>query len=346
MRFLVLGGTAWLGGQVATAALARGHEVSCLARGTSGSPPDGAALVRADRDDAEAYDLVGRTDWDVVVDVARQPGHVRRATEALHDRCGRYVFVSSLNVYADHATPGADESAALLPPLGGDVMENMETYGEAKVACEQHVLGAFGQDRVLVARAGLIGGPGDVSGRTGYWPLRLARPASGDGQVLVPDIGDHATQVLDVRDLAAWLVDAGASGTAGAFNATGETVPFAAHLDAARTVADHHGALVTAPEDWLTEHDVQPWMGPRSLPLWLPEPEYAGFADRDNSAARAAGLTLRPLEETLADVLEWELAEGADRSRGAGLTRAEEGELLEDYAQEQPRDPRRRSTAP
>lgn len=332
MRLLVLGGTAWLGRHVAAAALDRGHDVTCLARGSSGAVAEGARMARADRDADDGLDEVLGTDWDVVVDVARQPGHVRRSTAALHDRCARYVFVSSCSVYADHGTPGADETAALLPALAGDVMETMESYGEAKVACEEHVRGAFGAERSLVARAGLIGGPGDVSGRTGYWPLRLARPAVPDGRVLVPDIADHATQVVDVRDLAAWLVEAGARGTAGVFNAVGEVVCFGQHLRFARDVARHDGPLVTASEEWLTAHGVEPWMGPRSLPLWLPMPEYAGFAARDGSAAHATGLTLRPLEQTLAHVLEWELALGADRSRGAGLTTRDEAELLDALA--------------
>jgi 2'-hydroxyisoflavone reductase len=329
MRFLVLGGTAWLGRHVAAAARDRGHDVTCLARGSSGDPVEGVHLVRADRDADNAVDQVDGSQWDVVVDVARQPGHVRRSTAALRDRAGRYVFVSSGNVYADHGTPRADETAALLPALEGDVMETMERYGEAKVACEEHVLDAFGRERSLVARAGLIGGPGDVSGRTGYWPLRLAQPAVPDGRVLVPDIADHPTQVVDVRDLAGWLVEAGARGTSGIFNTTGQVVPFGEHLRLARDVAGHDGPVVTASEEWLTAHGVQPWMGPRSLPHWLPMPEYAGFASRDGSAALAAGLALRPLEQTLGDVLEWELAQGADRPRGAGLTASDEAELLD-----------------
>ena len=178
MRLLVLGGTAWLGGYLTATALERGHHVTCLARGESGTVPEGAALIRADRDHPEAYDQVSQQDWDVVVDVSRQPGHVVRAVTALERRSESFVFVSSGNVYADHGTPGDDESAALLPALVGDVMESMETYGEAKVACERHVLAAFGTDRTLIARAGLIGGPGDIFDRTGYWPLRFVRPAA------------------------------------------------------------------------------------------------------------------------------------------------------------------------
>src|SRR4051794_4911578 len=160
MRLLVLGGTAWLGGYIATMALKRGHHVTCLARGESGAAPRGAHFKHADRDGPDAYGEVARTEWDVVVDVSRQPGQVERATAALAGYAGSFLFVSSVNVYADHSRPGDDEGAALLPALAGDTMETMETYGQAKVTCERRVLNAFGPDRSLIARVGLIGGPG------------------------------------------------------------------------------------------------------------------------------------------------------------------------------------------
>jgi nucleoside-diphosphate-sugar epimerase len=330
VRILVLGGTVWLGRCIADTAVDRGHHVTCLARGASAAPPDRAEFVRADRDRPDAYAGVSGVDWDVVVDVSRQPGQVRRAVEALADRAGTFVFISSASAYADHGTPGDDESAALLPPLEGEVMETMATYGEAKVACEQHVRAAFGPDRSLVIRVGLIGGPGDIFGRSGYWPLRFAQPAADDGSVLVPDAPALPTQVIDVRDLAAWVVDAGTAGVSGIFNAMGETTPLPDHLEVARTVAGHTGPVVPVGQEWLLAHDVEPWMGERSLPLWLPLPDYAGFSARDSSAARAAGLVTRPLADTLADTLEWELASGPDRPRLAGLTAEEERSLLAD----------------
>lgn len=329
MRLLVLGGTAWLGRCVAETAVELGHRVTCLARGESGTTAGGAVFVHADRDRPDAYDEVATDEWDVVVDVSRQPGHVRRAVAALADRSARFVFTSSGNVYADHGTPGADEGAALLPPLDGDVMASMETYGPAKVACERHVRTAFGADRSLILRVGLIGGPGDLFDRTGYWPLRFARPAVPDASVLVPDAPALSTQVIDVRDLARWIVESGEHRLSGTFNATGESMPLPQHLDVARAVAGHTGAIVPVDQEWLLAHGVEPWMGDRSLPLWLPLPEYAGFSARDSSAARAAGLSTRPLADTLADTLAWELATGPDRPRKAGLSAADERSLLD-----------------
>jgi 2'-hydroxyisoflavone reductase len=329
---LVLGGTAWLGGYVATTAVAAGHRVTCLARGKAGAIPPGVHFVPADRDGPDAYGAVAGDEWDVVIDVSRQPGQVRRAAAALADRAGSFGYVSSGNVYADHGTPGADESAALLPPLEADVMESMDTYGPAKVACERHVLDAFGPDRSLIARVGLIGGPGDTSGRTGYWPLRFHRPAAADGSVLVPAVPELSTQVIDVRDLARWLVHAGERRLSGVFDVVGETVPLSEHLATARAVAGHTGPLVAVDPDWLRAHEVSTWMGERSLPLWLPLPEYAGFSARDGSAARAAGLVHRPLAETLADTLAWELTRDPDRPRRAGLTDDDERQLLQALA--------------
>lgn len=231
MRLLVLGGTAWLGRATAAAAVQAGHEVVCLARGTSGATALGAALVVGDRTRPEAYDAVSGQRWDAVVDVARQPGQVRTAVAALESSAAHYVLVSSGNVYAEQRTVGADEDAPLHAPLEGDVMSSMEVYGPAKVACEQHVLCAFGPDRAMIARAGLLGGPEDPFDRSGYWPWRFARPAASDGAVLLPAAPDQPAQLLDVRDLAFWLVRAAEQHLPGVYNAVGETMPLGDHLE-------------------------------------------------------------------------------------------------------------------
>lgn len=327
MHLLILGGTAWLGQTVAQTALAAGHAVTCLARGLSGGVPEGATLVQADRDAPDALNSLPSTSWDAVIDVGRQPGQVRTAAHALAGRCGLYVFVSSASVYADHATPGADETAPVLAPLQADTMREMSDYGAAKAACEQHVLQAMGNDRALIARAGLIGGPGDVSDRSGYWPWRFARAQASGQPVLAPEPDTCATQLIDVRDLAQWLVTAAAQRTAGIFNALGETQPLAEHLALAREVAGHTGEVVTAPTEWLRAQGVEPWAGPKSLPLWLPMADYAGFSARDGRRAAAAGLARRPLRETLADTLRWERQRNQG-SRRAGLSDEDEAALV------------------
>ena len=326
MQILVLGGTAWLGGEVARAALERGHEVTCLARGQSGQAPPGVQMVSADRASATPYGLVSDQDWDGVVDVSWQPGFVRGALTALADRAGTWVYVSSGSVYAQHGTLDADESTPLLPALESDVAQ-IEQYGEAKVACEAHVLELAG-DRAVIARAGLIGGPGDTSDRTGYWPLRFAHPATEDGAVLVPDAPDQGTQVIDVRDLARWLVESAEQARAGVFNVVGDTTPLGRHLATARELAGHDGPLVTVSTPWLVEHGVEEWSGEKSLPLWLSSPGWEGFGHRSNAAARASGLQLRPLADTLRDTLAWELRTGPGRPRKAGLSPEDERALI------------------
>jgi 2'-hydroxyisoflavone reductase len=328
MLILVLGGTSWLGGEVARAAQARGHTVTCLARGDSGQAPPGVTFVRADRGEDTAYDQVGDQDWDGVVDLSWQPRFVRGAVAALAGRTGTWVYVSSCSVYAAHDTIGADESAALLPALEGDDT-TLETYGEAKVACERTVLDGIGEDRAVIARSGLIGGPGDHTDRTGYWPMRFAHPSTDDGAVLVPAEQDVWTQVLDVRDLAAWLVRSVEESLNGVFNVAGPATPLSRHLATARAVAGHSGPLVAAKTEWLVAHEVQEWAGPRSLPLWLHEAGWEGFAARGTQAAAATGLLCRPLEQTLSDVLAWEEAQGHGRPRRAGLTPADERQLIE-----------------
>lgn len=328
MQLLILGGTAWLGGHIAATALERGHQVTCLARGTSGAVPDGVAFIHADRSRPDAYDDAADDDWDGIVDVSSQPGQVRNATSAFRDRARNFIYISSCNVYAEHATPGQNEDAALLPALVTEVSESWETYGQAKVACEQHVLRAFGAGCSLIVRAGLIGGPGDLSHRTGYWPLRFARPSNNEARVLVPDPFGLATQIIDVRDLARWIVESACFSRSGTFNAMGETLPLGEYLESARRVAGHSGPVVARSSEWLLAQGVNPWMGERSLPLWIPNPEYAGFSARDCSAARAAGLTVRPVVETLADTLAWELASDRPAPRQAGLTDKDERALL------------------
>jgi len=331
VKILVLGGTSWLGGTLARVALERDHAVTCLARGESGRVPPGATFVSADRGEGRAYDRVREQDWDGVVDVSWQPGFVRQAVSALAGRTSRWVYVSSCSVYAAHDTIGADESAAVLPALVADVA-TMETYGEAKVACERAVLDGVGNDKTVIARSGLIGGPGDHTGRTGYWPSRFAHPSTKDGAVLVPAEQDVSTQVLDVRDLALWLVRCVEDSASGTYNVAGPATPLSEHLAVARSVAGHIGPLVGATNEWLVAHEVEEWAGPRSLPLWLHSVSTVGFAARSTAAAVAAGLVCRPLERTLTDVMHWELAhldDGHDRPGRAGLEPAQERQLLE-----------------
>lgn len=325
MKLLVLGGTGWLSREVAATALANAHAVTCLARTTG--VPDGAWAVSADRDHDDALAAVATQHWDAVIDVARQPGHVHRAVRDLAPVADRYLFVSTVSVYASHATPGADETAERLPPLSAEAMSGPDDYGLAKVACEDAALAGFGAERTLIARPGLIGGPGDPTGRTDYWPWRFAHPAV-EGEVLVPDAPDLPTALIDVRDLAAWLVHCVEQTTVGIFNAPGPSMPLPEHLNAARLAASSEARPTLAAQDWLLTHGVAEWAGPRSLPVWLADRSWYGMNLRSVDRARSAGLTTRPLVETLRDGLAWRQQQPDRDQRGAGLSDADERELL------------------
>ena len=323
-RILVLGGTAWLGREIARSALLRGDEVTCLARGESGGVADGVRFVAADRDGPDAYASVARERWDEIVDVSWQPGQVASAVSALADRAEHWTYVSSVSVYDGDPEPGDDETAPLQGEWHGEAATVAE-YGPAKVRCERLVGERMG-DRALLVRAGLLVGPGDPTDRFGYWVSRLA--LAGGDDVLVPDEPSMPVQVLDTRDLASWIATAAENGCTGAADAVGPVLTFAEVLSASAEAAEFRGRMVPADTDFLLANEVQYWSGPRSLPLWLPMPASAGVMSRAGVLARQLGLVTRPLAETLTDTLADERARGLDRPRRAGLDRVDEAALL------------------
>jgi 2'-hydroxyisoflavone reductase len=323
MRILVLGGTAFLSAEIVRQAVAGGHNVTCLARGSAAEPPEGAVWLKSDRSrGATAYDNV-EGEWDEVIDVARDPLPASEALDALAHRTAHWTFVSSCSVYAEASVPGAAEDAGLLPALAPGTPSTPENYGESKVAIEEATLRAT-HGKAHLCRAGLIGGPGDGSDRYGYWPARFARDSR---PAIVPAIDTHPTQVIDVRDLAAWILLAAEQRVTGALNALGDQVPFGEYISASRQAAAYGGDVVPAAVDWLAAHGVGYWAGPDSLPLWLP-PAHGGFMARSNKAAVDAGLPIRPWQETLADTLDDERRRGLDRPRKAGLTPETEARLV------------------
>ncbi|PFG18575.1 NAD-dependent epimerase/dehydratase family protein [Serinibacter salmoneus] len=325
-RVLVLGGTGWLGGEIARAALAAGAAVTCASRG-SAPAPSGARHVRVDRDAPDAFReqavaeaLAG--EWDEVVDVSSTPAHVSAAVTALGPRARHWTYVSTVSVYAANAQAGADESADLVEP------SDHSDYSHAKVAAERACQEGLG-DRLLIARPGLIVGPGDRGDRFGYWPARMARAAGRDGarRVLTPTIAGRAAQAIDVADLAAWITSAGAGGLTGAINAVGPETTYGHVLELAAAAAGANPEYVEVEDAWLLARSVNYWAGPRSLPLWLPE-EFSAMMRRSDAAFRAAGGRTRPLAETIERVLADERARGLDRERRSGLTAVEEASLL------------------
>jgi len=309
MKLLVLGGTRFLSREVATQAVARGWDVTCACRGASGPVPEGATHLPWDRTDAEPA-AVADGGWDAVVDVSRLPSQVLSAVAATSH--AHWVFVSTVSVYADNASPAMEP---LLDPITDDVdlAVDPEAYGGMKVACEQIV--QSGAPSSVVARPGLIVGPGDPTGRFAYWPQRLSR----GGEVLAPGRPDDVVQVIDVRDLAAWLLVLAEARTTGTYDAVGAPVPFSELLADVATGVGAEPDLTWVDQGFLQKHGVAPWAGDGSLPLWLPRPEYDGMLAHDPGPAEKAGLRLRPLAETAPDCLD---------SPVTALTPEREAELL------------------
>lgn len=299
MRLLVLGGTKFLGRAAVDEALRRGHEVTLFNRGqtNAGLYPE-AEHLQGDRDGGLGA-LRGR-EWDAVIDPSGYvPRVVRASAELLRDAAGHYVFVSSVSVYRDFSRAHFDETAPRIELEDPAVEEVMEHYGGLKALCEDVVAETF-PGRFANVRAGLIVGPHDPTDRFTYWPVRVDR----GGEVLAPGRASRPVEFVDARDLGAWLVTVAEQRTSGAFNATCDGLTLGEVLETCRSVSGSDASFTWVDEPFLLERDVGQWM---ELPLWIAEsdPEWAHMQEADVSRALAAGLTFRPLEETVRDTLAW-----------------------------------------
>ena len=322
MRILVLGGTRFVGRAIVETALGRGDTVTMFNRGKSnpGLFP-GVETVTGDRT-ADLSPLDGR-EFDAVIDVAcYAPEMARLSAEAFRDRTARYVFVSTVSVYADQRTTEAQVEDAPLAELKPDATDFAENYGANKALCEAVVQEVYG-DRALIGRPGLISGPHDSTDRFPYWPRRIAR----GGRVLAPGDPTDLTQVIDARDVAAFLLDGIHRDKRGVFNLTGSPRPFGLLLDLCRMATYSDADLVWIPTEKLVAAGVNPEMG---IPLWIGEPGYEGFCDVDSSRAAAAGLACRTVTETIHDTLAWDIGRGGPEQEG--LDPAEEARLLAELA--------------
>ncbi len=319
MKLLVLGGTRFLGRHLVEAAIARDHEPTLFNRGRTAPAlfPDVEQLC-GDRD-GELAPLRGRQ-WDAVVDTCGYlPRVVRRSVELLRGAVERYLFVSSISVYADSAAPGQDESAARARLPAPDCEDIPNHYGALKAACEDEVEAGFGAASIVV-RPGLIVGPFDPSGRFTYWPRRVMRGST----VLAPADPSYPVQFIDGRDLAAWMLDLLERRASGTFNGSGPALPlsFGGFLDTCRQALNPHADFVWPDAAFLAEHGVQAWT---ELPLYAGD-DGRGLCSVDLKRALAAGLRLRPLAETCIDTARW--AGDSPLPAGIGLAPEREAELL------------------
>ncbi|HSS54447.1 MAG TPA: NAD-dependent epimerase/dehydratase family protein [Gaiellales bacterium] len=329
MRLLILGGTVFLGRHASEQALERGHELTLFTRGrtNAGLFPD-VEHLHGDRDGGLAP-LAGR-EFDAVIDTSGYfPRVVADSARLLAPTCGHYTFVSSVSVYDQNGGAGSEVDGPVGTIEDATIEEITETsYGPLKALCEQAVEHEFG-DRALVVRPGLIVGPDDPTDRFTYWPARIAE----GGTVLAPGDPGARTQVIDVRDLAGWMVEMAERGADGRFNAVGPAQPLTigALLDRCNAISGAGADIVWADNQALLDHEVEPWS---DLPLWLGgDPELEWMDCVDPGPAVAAGLRHRPIDETIADTLAWHRANrDAPGRAGFRMSREREATLLAELA--------------
>jgi 2'-hydroxyisoflavone reductase len=322
MDLLILGGTGFLGRHLVEAALGDGHRTALFNRGLSepGLFPE-VDKIEGDRE-GDLSALLGRR-WDAVIDTCGYvPRVVRASAGLLAGAVDHYTYISSISVYSDDVAPGADEESPVRE-LPDPTVEEVtgETYGGLKALCERAAEEEM-PGRVLNVRPGLISGPHDPTDRFTYWPRRIGA----GGEVLAPDHEEREVQYIDVRDLASWIVEMSGLRRTGTYNATGPDyeLHMGRLLEECEAVGGAGAEPVWVPEDLLQEKGVEPFT---ELPLWVPR-EYAAMLAVDCSKAIAAGLTFRPLSETIEDVLDWDRARPVGTEPAAGLSPEREQELL------------------
>ena len=321
MRILVIGGTRFVGKHLVEQSLERGHDVTVFHRGTTGADlfPDVEHRF-GDRDDDLSALASGA--WDATVDAcAYVPRQVDALADALDGRGGHHLLVSSVSAYATPDGPGVDEDAPLARLADPSVEEvTGETYGGLKVRCEEAAVAHHG-DSTLLVRPTYVIGPDDYTWRFPWWVARIAR----GGAIPVPGPQDNPAQVIDARDMGAWMVRLLEDGRAGAFNACGPRIDFTwgEQIDAIVSAVAPHGTDI----EWIDPEVVlDHGLGSMAFPLWVGVEPDRWVMTCDPAKAVDAGLTFRPLETSVADTLVW--TRGSTPPQGIGLSAEQEQMLL------------------
>jgi 2'-hydroxyisoflavone reductase len=320
MRILIIGGTRFVGHAMAESALEAGHDVSLVHRHETTELP-GATHLLADRDGD--LSVLRGLEFDATIDVcAYVPGQVRRLHDALDDRGGHHVFVSTVSVYQEPESAGADEDAPRFPAAPEDATEvTNETYGPMKVTCENIATELYGDGGLTIIRPTYVVGPRDMTARYPWWPLRAAR----GGSMIAPGPAEAPMQCIDTRDMGAWTIRLAEGRVAGTFTAARPATTFGALLDETLAAVDSDARLVPVAGDWLVEQGVDGLQ----LPLWTEGgPEWS--LAMGTARAEGAGLTHRPFAETVRDTLTWAQA-NPDQSTNEqwGMAPEREQELLD-----------------
>ena len=331
LRILILGGTGFTGPCQVRYALSRGHKVTTFNRGKThpGELPNEVEQLVGDRNGK--LDALKDRQWDVAIDnPTTLPAWVRDAAQVLKGNVERYVFVSTISVYAD-TSKGVDETAPLAKYDGSDpfkeTLEAMKasgykTYGPLKALSEQEAEKWF-PGKTLIVRPGLIVGPRDETDRFTYWPVRIDR----GGEVLTPGTPKDPVQLIDARDLAEWTIRMVENRETGIYNATGPAKPLGIGemLDQIKGALDSKAKFTWAPADFLKAQKIESWS---DMPVWTGDE--SGMARTSISRALAKGLTFRPLADTARDTLAWFKSQSQDRQSHlkAGLTPEREAEVL------------------
>ncbi len=299
MNILIMGGTQFLGRAIVTAALASGHSVSLFHRGKTNPDlfPEAEHLI-GDRKDTNLDALKGR-EFDAIIDVS---AYVPRAVKELLEtvKTNHYTLISTISVYKRNDLIGQNESAELIH-LDDPTVEEVtgETYGGLKVLCEE-MAEQMMPGKTLHSRSGLIIGAHDHTDRFSYWPVRVAR----GGEMLAPVDRHQPLQVIDARDEAEWIIRSVEANLTGVFNIAGSISGTLGHaLEVSQAVSGSDTTITYVPYDFLQTHEVQPW---QDLPLWVPqEGDRLGFHFFSIEKALQHGLTLRPLADSVEQILEW-----------------------------------------
>jgi 2'-hydroxyisoflavone reductase len=323
MKILIIGGRRFLGRHLVETALSMGHEITLFNRGQTNPHlfPD-VETITGDRDGG--LEKLKNRSWDAIIDTCGDMSRIVKASaESLADAVDRYVFISSIQVYADLSAAGNNETSPTAKLEDGAAEEaTEETFGARKALCEKAVEETF-PNRALVVRPGLLVGPYDTSDRFTYWPHRARR----GGRFIAPQPKDKRIQIIDTRDLSAWLFRKIEDGTTGIFNACGPEYPLTmkAFLEKCITATGSDAEIVWVDKDFLLEQKVKSWT---EIPLWLPKKEYAGMLDANNRKTITSGLTFRDLAETIRDTLSWADSRPSDYKFKSGLDPEREKEIL------------------